>query len=57
MENNNKLYNVTNRSSCTVSYPIPEGFGFRTFAAGQTLQLTFDDLEKLSYMPGGQISC
>lgn len=51
---NNKMYKVTNRSSCTVSYQIPDGFGFREFAPGQTLEITFDELEKLSYTPGGQ---
>lgn len=47
-------YNVTNRSASTVVYKIPEMNIRRTFAPGETKRLTFEELQKLSYQPGGR---
>lgn len=47
-------YNVANRSASTVVYKIPELNIRRTFAPGEVKRLTFDELQKLSYQPGGR---
>ena len=48
------MYNVTNRSGSTVCYSIPEMNNLRrTFAAGESKRLSYEELEKLTYIPGG----
>lgn len=47
-------YNVTNRSASSVVYKIPEMNIRRTFAPGETKRLTFEELQKLSFQPGGR---
>jgi hypothetical protein len=47
-------YNVANRSASTVVYKIPEMNIRRTFAPGETKRITFEELQKLSYQPGGR---
>ena len=47
-------YNVANRSASTVVYKIPELNIRRTFAPGEVKRLTYDELQKLSYQPGGR---
>ena len=47
-------YNVANRSASTVVYKIPEMNIRRTFAPGEVQRITFDELQKLSYQPGGR---
>lgn len=50
----NKMYNVTNRSGSTVCYNIPEMNDLRrVFAPGETKRLSYEELEKLTYRPGG----
>ena len=49
---NNRVYNVKNRSAGMVVYTIPE-IGRREFAPGETKKLTYNELEKLSFLPGG----
>ena len=50
----NLMYNVTNRSGSTVCYSILEMNNLRrTFAAGETKKLSYEELEKLTYIPGG----
>ena len=49
------LYNVKNRSTGTVSYSIPEDRIKRHFAVGEVKRITEEELEKLSYQPGGRI--
>lgn len=45
---------VLNRDNGSVVYNIPEMNGLRrTFQAGETKTITFEELEKLSYIPGG----
>lgn len=54
MANPKKIYSVKNRSASTVVCRIPE-YGIRkSFAPGETMKMTFDELEKLSYQPGGK---
>ena len=48
-----KKYNVTNRSSTQVVYSIPELNLHRDFMPGETKKISYDELEKLSYRPGG----
>lgn len=48
-----KKYNVTNRSSSQVIYSIPELNLRREFAPGETKKISYEELEKLSYRPGG----
>ena len=48
-----KIYKVTNRSSSLVFYSIPEKNINRQFAAGETKQISYDELLSLSYQAGG----
>ena len=47
-------YNVKNRSASTVVYRIPESNLRREFAPGETKQIPFGELEKLTYQQGGR---
>lgn len=49
----NKVLSVTNRSSMKVIYTIPNLNVRRTFAPGQTLSITYGELEQLTFQPGG----
>ena len=50
----NTKIGVTNRDRGNVGYLIPDMNNLkRDFAPGETKQLTFDELQKLSYVPGG----
>lgn len=49
----NKVLSVTNRSSMKVIYTIPNLNVCRTFAPGQTLSITYGELEQLTFQPGG----
>lgn len=51
---NNKLYKVKNRSASEVVYNIPEDGIRRSFAPTEVKQITFAELQKLSYQPGGR---
>lgn len=48
-----KQYKVTNRSSSLVFYDIPEKNIHRKFMMGETKTIGYDELEALSYQPGG----
>ena len=50
----NKIFQVKNRSASMAIYNIPEDNIRREFAPGETKRITFDELEKLSYQPGGR---
>lgn len=50
----NTTYNVKNRSSSRVIYRIPELNIRREFMPGETKKITYEELEKLSYRPGGE---
>lgn len=45
---------VLNRDNGAVAYSIPEMNGLtRIFHSGQTKEITFEEIQKLSYIPGG----
>lgn len=48
------FYNVKNRSISRVVYTIPEEGIRREFSPGETKRLSFEELEKLTYQPGGR---
>lgn len=51
----NTLIKVTNRDNGSVSYSIPDlGNLKRRFMAGETKEVTMEELRKLSYLPGGE---
>lgn len=50
----NSVYNVKNRSSSVVVYRVPELNVRREFRPGETKQITFNELEKLTYQAGGR---
>lgn len=51
---NKKVYLVTNRSAGRVFYSVPElGIKSREYQPGETKRVTFEELEGLSYLPGG----
>ncbi len=54
MANNKKTYNVKNRSASVVVAKIPELGIRREFQPGETMKMTFNELEKLSFQPGGR---
>lgn len=47
-------YKVKNRSSSIVIYRVPETNVRREFAPGETQNVSFGELEKLTYQPGGR---
>ena len=49
------MYRVKNRGASTVVYKIPEDGIRREFKPGQTLQISSEELEKLTYQPGGLV--
>lgn len=50
----NTLIKVLNRDNGAVVYSIPEMNGLtRVFQAGETKEVTYEELQKLSYIPGG----
>ncbi len=50
---NSKVFNVKNRSAGVVGYNIPEEKIRREFAPGETKKISWYELDKLSYQPGG----
>lgn len=48
------MFNVKNRSASVVVYRIPETNLRREWAPGETKRISFDELEKLTYQPGGR---
>ena len=54
MLNKNTKIKVKNRSTGTVGYSIPDMNNLtRKFYAGELKEVTFEELQKLSYKPGG----
>jgi len=54
MNNSDRKFSVTNRSGGRVHYEIPElGIKSRDYAPGETKTIGYNELEALSYMPGG----
>lgn len=44
---------ITNRSASTVYYTVPNLRVNRSLASGQSIRVTYDELEQLSFTPGG----
>lgn len=51
----NKIIQVTNRENSTIGYLVPERGVRRIFNPRQTREVTFGELEDLSFLPGGDI--
>jgi len=49
-----KIIKLTNRDTGPVGYIIPDTGAHRTFTAGETKEVTFDEIEKLSWTRGGK---
>ena len=53
--NNKVMFTVTNRSASRVHYSVPElGIKSRDFQPGETKNISYEELEGLSYLPGGK---
>jgi hypothetical protein len=49
------MFNVKNRSTSIVVYRIPELRGLRReWQPGESKRISFEEIEKLSYQPGGR---
>lgn len=54
MIDKSKIIKVTNRYQGTVGYTIPDLNNLnRQYQAGESKEITFEELEKLSWLPGG----
>lgn len=51
---NQNMYYVKNRSAGRVFYKIPEENIRREFNPGESKKISYEELEKLSYQPGGR---
>ena len=52
--NKNTKIKVKNRSASSISYLLPDMNNFhRRFAAGEVKELPFEEVQKLTYIPGG----
>ena len=51
----NTLIQVTNRDSGRVGYTVPELGVRRQFAPKETKEVSFEELQALSYLPGGDV--
>ena len=54
MIDKNTLIKVINKDSGVVGYTIPELNIHRNFHAGEGKEISFDELEKLTFIPGGE---
>lgn len=48
------IVKVTNRDAGQVGYTLPDRNLHRTFAVGETKKIDLEELEQLSYVPGGE---
>lgn len=55
MVNKDTLIKVINKDSGIVGYTVPDLGIHRNFYPGETKEVTYEELEKLSYIPGGEI--
>lgn len=52
--NKNTKIKVTNRSGSSLSYTLPDMNNFRRrFSAGEAKEIPFEEVQKLTYLPGG----
>jgi hypothetical protein len=53
--NKNTKIKVTNRSGSSLSYTLPDMNNFRRrYAAGESKEVPFEEIQKLTYIPGGE---
>jgi hypothetical protein len=53
--NKNTKIKIKNRSTGSIGYTIPDMGNFgRRFAAGEVKELPFEEVQKLTYIPGGE---
>jgi len=52
--NKDTIFDVTNRSGSIVVYNIEEDHLRREFQPGETKQISYDEMQKLAYQPGGK---
>lgn len=55
MINKDTLITVTNKYNGTVGYDVPDLMVHREFYPGEHKEITFEELEKLSFAPGGDV--
>ena len=55
MINKDTMIKVVNKDTGVVGYSVPDLGVHRNFYPGEVKEVTFDELEKLSYLPGGDI--
>ena len=55
MIDKNKMIKVINKFNGTVGYTIPELNVHRNFYPREKKEISFDELEKLSFIPGGEV--
>lgn len=55
MINKDTLVKVVNKYNGTVGYDVPDLKVHRNFYPGESKDITFDELEKLSFAPGGNV--
>ena len=55
MINKDTLVKVVNKYNGTVGYDVPDLKVHRNFYPGESKDITFDELEKLSFAPGGSV--
>ena len=55
MINKDSLIKVTNKFSGSVGYDVPDLGVYRNFYPGETKEISYEELEKLSYTPGGLV--
>ncbi len=52
---NNTMIKVTNRSDGVIFYEVPDLRIFRHYESGESKDVSFDELQKLSYSTGGKV--
>jgi len=55
MINKDTLIKVINKDNGVVGYTVPDLGVHRNFYPGETKEVTYEELEKLSFIPGGMV--
>lgn len=55
MIDKNKMVKVINKFSGTVGYDVPEMGVHRNFYPKESKEISFEELERLSFIPGGDV--
>lgn len=54
MLDKNTVIKVTNRDNSSIGYSVPDLGIRRVYQPGETKEVTYEEIQKLSYIPGGQ---